>query len=88
MQRKIVKIKKMPEDDLLLDLIELVLYHNLSYNTGQRKECTVTLDDTRNMILTPDTIYKLSDEVYVQIYLLSNKALANVYKTIRNDQKI
>lgn len=85
MQRRIVKITKMPNDDLLLDLVELMLYYNLSYNTGQRNECTISIDDAHNRILTPDTIYKLSDDVYIQIYLLSNKALANVYKTIRND---
>lgn len=88
MQRKIVKIKKMPEDDLLLDLVELFLYYNLSYSTGQRDHCSVTLSDNANEIHTPDIIYKLSDEVYVNLYLLSNKVLANIYKCIHDDKKV
>lgn len=88
MHRKIVKINKIPNDDLLLDLLELMLYRNLSYCTGQRGLCSVTLDDKHSIIYTPETIYKLSDEVYVQIYLLSNKVLANVYKIVKDDKEI
>lgn len=88
MRRKVVKIKKMPEKEQLIDLLELLLYHNLSYPTGQKDSCTIALNDTTNEIYTPEIIYKLSDEVYVNLYLLSNKLLATIYREIYDDQKL
>lgn len=41
MNRKLIKLKKIPNKDILKDLLELFVYYNLSYPTGQRKECTV-----------------------------------------------
>ena len=39
--QKIVKIKKIPNKDLFKDLLELFVYYNLSYPTGQKDECTI-----------------------------------------------
>ena len=78
----------MPEKEQLIDLLELLLYHNLSYPTGQKDSCTITLNDSTNEIYTPEIIYKLSDEVYVNLYLLSNKLLATIYREIYDDQKL
>ena len=34
---------------------------------------------------TPDSTYRLSDEVFLYVYLLSNRAIANIYKIIKDD---
>lgn len=86
--KKIVKIRKMPQDELLTELVEYMVYYKMSYPTGQKDECTIMLNDSSNQIITPDTIYDLSDEVYVQLYLLSNAAIANIYKTIKYAKEI
>lgn len=70
----------MPNKDILKDLLELFVYHSLSYSTGQRDECSIKLVDSASQIETPTTIYKLSDELYIQLYLLANKVMANLYK--------
>lgn len=36
----------------------------------------------------PDSTYRLSDEVFLYVYLLSNRAIANIYKIIKDDQEI
>lgn len=76
----------MPNDEKITELVEFMIYFKLSYSTGQKGECTIQLDDSSGRIITPDTIYKLSDELYVYLYLLSNKAIANIYKTITDDK--
>ena len=80
MTRQLIRLKKIPNKDILKDLLELFVYHNLSYSTGQRNECTIRLIDGASQIETPTTIYKLSDELYIQLYLLANKVMANLYK--------
>ena len=85
MNRKLIKLKKIPNKDVLKDLLELFVYYNLSYPTGQRKECTVQLDDINARILTQDKIYKLTDELYIQLYQLSNRVIANLYKIAEDD---
>lgn len=87
MRREIVRIQKIPNIDLVTELVEYMIYHKMSYPTGQKDVCTVYCDDANNQILTPDTIYKLSDELYLYLYLLSNKAIADIYKTIKDDQE-
>ena len=32
-------------------------------------------------------MYKLSDEVYLYLYLLSNKAIASIYKIVSDDKE-
>ena len=65
MTRQLIRLKKIPNKDILKDLLELFVYHNLSYSTGQRNECTIKLTDGASQIETPTTIYKLSDELYI-----------------------
>lgn len=65
MTRQLIRLKKIPNKDTLKDLLELFVYHNLSYSTGQRNECTIKLIDSISQIETPTTIYKLSDELYI-----------------------
>lgn len=38
--------------------------------------------------ITPSVTYKMTDDVYLYLYLLSNKAVANIYKAIKDDQKV
>ena len=45
MSKKIIKLKKIPNKDVLKDLLELLVYYNLSYPTGQKEACTITLQD-------------------------------------------
>ena len=80
MQRQIIKLKTIPNKDILKDLLELFVYYNLSYSTGQREECTVKISDELGQIETPTMIYKLTDDIYTQLYLLANKVTANLYK--------
>lgn len=86
-ERKQVRINKIPENDILLELTELMIYYKMSYPTGQKDECTIQIKEGSNEIITPDSTYKLSDEVFLYVYLLSNRAIANIYKLIRNDQE-
>ena len=85
MNRKLIKLKRIPNKDKLKDLLELFVYYNLSYPTGQREECTIQLDDVNARILTHDKIYKLTDELYIRLYQLSNKVIANLYKIAEDD---
>lgn len=85
MNRKLIKLKRIPNKDILKDLLELFVYYNLSYPTGQREECTIQLDDVNARILTHDKIYKLTDELYIRLYQLSNKVIANLYKIAEDD---
>ena len=78
MQKKIVRLKKLPDKDTLKDLLELFVYYNLSYPTGQKDVCTIRLLDNISTILTPDTIYKLDDELYAYLYMMANKVTANI----------
>lgn len=80
MNRKLIKLKKIPNKDVLKDLLELLVYYNLSYSTGQRDVCTITVSDVNAQIETPTTVYKLTDELYIQLYLLANKVTATLYK--------
>lgn len=41
MSKKVIKLKRIPNKDTLKDLLELIIYYNLSFPTGQRDECTV-----------------------------------------------
>lgn len=85
MQKKIVRLKKLSDKDTLKDLLELFVYYNLSYPTGQKDVCTIRLLDNVSTILTPDTIYKLDDELYAHLYILANKVTANLYKIAEDD---
>ena len=70
---------------MLLTLIELMIYAKLSYPTGERKLCTVTLDDAKNEISTSTDVYKCSDDIYIMLYLLSNKAISMIYKLVDDE---
>ena len=85
MQKKIVRLKRIPNKDILKDLLELIVYYNLSYPTGQKSECTINLIDSASIIDTPTTTYKLTDELYVKLYLLANKVTAYLYKLAEDD---
>ena len=74
--------------DVLKDLLELMVYYNLSVPTGQEDECTIILRDASSQIETPTVIYKLTDELYVYLYLLANKVTANLYKLAEDDTTI
>lgn len=85
MSKKVIKLKRIPNKDTLKDLLELIIYYNLSFPTGQRDGCTVQLKDSLSQIETPTEIYKLTDELYVHLYLLANKVIANLYKLAEDD---
>lgn len=74
--RKIIRLTKIPEIDIVTELIEYMVYFKLSYPTG---------NDVSNEIITPSVTYKMTDDVYLYLYLLSNKAVANIYKAIKDD---
>lgn len=78
--RKIIRLTKIPEIDIVTELIEYMVYFKLSYE--------VQLNDVSNEIITPSVTYKMTDDVYLYLYLLSNKAVANIYKAIKDDQKV
>lgn len=80
--QKIIKLTKIPNKDVLKDLIELFVYYHLSYPTNQKDNCSVQLADSNNEIVTPEIKYKLTDELYIELYLLANKVIANLYKEI------
>ena len=89
-----IKIKKNHErqkdnqTDKVTELIEYMVYFKLSYPTGNKDTCEVQLNDVSNEIITPSVTYKMTDNVYLYLYLLSNKAVANIYKAIKDDQKV
>ena len=87
-ERKKIRITKIPQNDILTELVELMIYYKMSYPTGQKDECTIQIKEGSNEIITPDSTYRLSDEVFLYVYLLSNRAIANMYKVIKDDQKI
>lgn len=72
--------------ELLMTLVELMVYSKLSYPTGCRETCEVELDDKENRIETPDIVYTLDNETYVYLHLLSNKIIAGLYKELDNDE--
>lgn len=72
--------------ELLMTLVELMVYSKLSYPTGCRETCEVELDDKENRIETPDSVYTLDNETYVYLHLLSNKIIAGLYKELDNDE--
>lgn len=82
MERKIIRISKIPDNNTLVELVEYLVYYHMSYPTGQKDICSILVNDASCEIITPDTTYKLSDEIFLHLYLLSNKAIANIYKTI------
>lgn len=86
-ERKQIRINKIPENDILTELTELMIYYKMSYPVGQKDECTIQIREGGNEIITPDLTYKLSDEVFLYVYLLSNRAIANMYKVIKDDQE-
>lgn len=87
MERKIIRLSKIPRNEIVTELIEYMVYYKMSYPVGQKDECTILCNDAGNEIITPDITYKLTNEVYLYLYLLSNKAIANIYKTIKDDQE-
>lgn len=86
--RKIIRLTKIPEIDIVTELIEYMVYFKLSYPTGNKDTCEVQLNAVSNEIITPSVTYKMTDDVYLYLYLLSNKAVANIYKAIKDDQKV
>lgn len=86
--RKTVKINRLPDSELITELIEYMVYYKLSYPTGNKDTCEVQLNDAACEINTPNITYKLGQELYIQLYLLSNKAIANIYKIIKDDQTL
>lgn len=88
MSKKIVRLKKIPNKDVLKDLLELLVYYNLSYPTGQKEACTITLQDASSQIITPEVTYKLEDELYVKLYILANKVTSYLYKLAEDDTTI
>lgn len=87
-ERKKIRITKIPQNDILTELVELMIYYKMSYPIGQKDECTIQIKEGSNEIITPDSTYRLSDEVFLYVYLLSNRAIANIYKVIKDDQEI
>ena len=87
MERKIVRLAKIPRTEIVTELIEHMVYYKMSYPTGQKDHCSVFCNDATSEIITPDTTYKLSDEVYLYLYLLSNKAIASIYKIVSDDKE-
>lgn len=69
----------------MIELTELMIYYKMSYPVGQKDDCTIQIREGSNEIITPDSTYKLSDEAFLYVYLLSNRAIANIYKLIKND---
>lgn len=45
MSKKVIRLKRIPNKDVLKDLLELMVYYNLSVPTGQEDECTIILRD-------------------------------------------
>lgn len=86
--RKIIRLTKIPEIDIVTELIEYMVYFKLSYSIGSKDTCEIQLNDSSNEIRTPSVTYKMTDEVYLYLYLLSNKIVANIYKIVKDDQKI
>lgn len=86
--KKIIRLRKIRNKDILKDLLELFVYYNLSFPTGQKEECTIQLHDSLAQIETPTVIYKLSDELYISLYLLANKVTANLYKLAEYDTTV
>lgn len=82
-KRQIIKINKLTPD-LFKDLLEFMIYFKLSYPVGEYRQCGVQLDDAKGRIITLDTEYKCTDEIYLELYLASNKAIASIYKEINN----
>ena len=62
-----------------------MVYSKLSYPAGERDNCTVILNDAKNEISTSTDVYKCSDDIYVLLYLLSNKAISTIYKLIDDE---
>ena len=85
MNKKVIRLKKIPSKDILKELLEYFVYYNLSYPTGQEEECTIRLIDASSQIETPTNVYKLTDELYIRLLLLSNKVIANLYKLAEDD---
>lgn len=88
MNKKVIRLKKIPNKDILKELLEYFVYYNLSYSTGQEEECTIRLIDASSQIETPTNIYKLTDELYIRLLLLSNRVIANLYKLAEDDTTI
>lgn len=82
------KAKKLSLKDLTKDhitsLIEMILYHKLSYPVGSKASCGVQLDDKHSSIITLDSTYTLDDTTYIELYLASNEILAQIYKYINS----
>lgn len=86
MKRNTIKISsKTTNTDLLKTLLELMTYYNLSYPIGEKDKCSVTLDDKSSSIITQDTTYKCDDQLYLKLYILSNKVISNIYKLIEDE---
>lgn len=69
----------------MITLLELMVYANLSYPVGAKEECTIILKDAKNEISTPTITYQCDDNLYVMLYLLSNKAISNIYRLIDDE---
>lgn len=86
MKRNTIKISsKTTNIDLLKTLLELMTYYNLSYPIGEKDKCSVALDDKNSSIITQDVIYKCDDQLYLKLYILSNKVISNIYKLIEDE---
>ena len=76
---KIKKVYERKKEDT--DNKDTTKWHSI----GQKDECTIQIKEGSNEIITPDSTYRLSDEVFLYVYLLSNRAIANIYKIIKDD---
>ena len=86
MKRNTIKISsKTTNADLLKTLLELMTYYNLSYPIGEKDKCSVILDDKNSSIITQDITYKCDDQLYLKLYILSNKVISNIYKLIEDE---
>lgn len=86
MKRNTIKISsKTTNVDLLKTLLELMTYYNLSYPIGEKDRCSITLDDKNNSIITQDITYKCDSQLYLKLYLLSNKVISDIYKLIEDE---
>lgn len=51
-ERKKIRITKIPQNDILTELVELMIYYKMSYPIGQKDECTIQIKESSNEIIT------------------------------------
>ena len=85
MEKSTIKISSKPDKETLTSLLEMMTYSKLSYPVGEKDFCRIQLNDKENKISTPTVDYKCTDDIYLMLYLLSNKIVALIYKTLDDE---